>query len=134
MKLTSFKQQVTVHTTPTAIYDVLMDSRKHAALTGAGATIGPRVGDAFAVYDGYAYGTNLELIQDALIAQSWRANEEKWPEDHFSEVRFVLKAIGKGRTRIVLHHRNVPAALADNFKKGWHDFYWVPLKRMFPAR
>ena len=131
LKTSSFKQQVTLSATPQAIYDILMDSKAHTTLTGAKAKISTKDGGAFEVYDGYAFGKNIDLLPGKRIVQTWRAKEDKWPADHDSIIVFELNPLGKGRTRLVFEHREVPAALADNFKQGWIDFYWTPLRKMF---
>lgn len=134
MRTVSFKQQVTINATPAVIYEVLMNSKKHAALTGAAAKISTKVGGAFETYDGFAFGKNIDLLPRKRIVQTWRAKEDKWPTDHDSIIVFELKALGNGRTRIFFEHREMPAALADNFKQGWIDFYWTPLKKMFNGK
>ena len=134
MKTSSFKQQVTVQASPAVIYDVLMNAKKHEVLTGAAAKISSKVGGAFETYDGYAFGKNLELIPGKRIVQTWRAKEDTWPEGHDSFITFELKALPKGRTKLLFEHRAVPASLAHNFKQGWIDFYWTPLKAMFNVK
>ena len=134
IKTSSFKQQVTLNATPQAIYDILMDSKAHTTLTGAKAKISTKAGGAFEVYDGYAFGKNIDLLPGKRIVQTWRAKEDKWPADHDSIIVFELKALGKGRMKLVFEHREVPAAMADNFKQGWTDFYWTPLKKMFNGK
>jgi hypothetical protein len=52
-----------------------MDSEKHTAFTHSSADIGKEVGDAFSTFDGWASGTNLELIPDKKIVQKWRAED-----------------------------------------------------------
>lgn len=125
-------QRVTVNASSQAVYDILMDARKHAKLTGSGAKVSRRVGGTFEVYDGYAYGKNVELVEGRRIVQTWRAQEEQWPADHFSEVVFDLTPDGKEKTRIAFTHKRVPTTLVQNFKDGWRQFYWEPLKAMFP--
>jgi activator of HSP90 ATPase len=131
IKTSSFTQQVTLNATPQAIYELLMDSKAHTKLTGAKARISTKDGGTFEVYDGYAFGKNIDLLPGKRIVQTWRAKEDKWPTDHDSIIVFELKALVKGRTKLVFTHREVPAALANDFKQGWTDFYWTPLKKMF---
>ena len=130
----NFTQRVTVNAPVQAIYDILMDSKTHTALTGSKAKISTKDGGAFEVYDGYAFGKNIDLLPGKRIVQTWRAKEDKWPADHDSIIVFELKALGKGRMKLVFEHREVPAAMADNFKQGWTDFYWTPLKKMFNGK
>ncbi len=131
MKTTTFKQEVTVNAHPVRVYDLLMDSKKHSELTGSEAVISKTVGGKFSVYDGYAQGVNVELIPAKRIVQTWRAQEVQWPKDHFSEVTFELLPAPGGNCKICFVHRYVPAEIADNFKQGWKDHYWKPMKKLF---
>ncbi|GAB4137884.1 MAG: hypothetical protein Fur0041_12750 [Bacteroidia bacterium] len=126
----TFTQQVYIPASPTEIYEALMDEELHAAFTESGASISREVNGPFSVYDDYAHGFNKELISGKKIVQLWKAREEFWPEDHWSEITFDLVKKDKG-TEIHFTHSNVPAALAENLKKGWIDFYWTPLKEFF---
>lgn len=130
----NFVQRVTVYASAQTVYDVLMESKSHTLLTGAPAKISKTVGGEFAVYDGYAYGKNLELFPGRRIVQSWRAREAEWPERHFSEVTFDFTRLAKDKCAISFAHRQVPTSLVKEFKDGWKRYYWDPLKVMFPAR
>ncbi len=134
IKTSSFRQQVALNTTPQVIYTILIDSTAHTKLTGAKAKISAKAGGAFTVYDGYAFGKNIDLLPGKRIVQTWRAKEDKWPTDHDSIIVFELKALGKGRTKLVFEHREVPAAMANDLKQGWTDFYWTPLRMMFNGK
>jgi activator of HSP90 ATPase len=126
--VTSFRQVVTLNASASDIYEMLMDSRKHTKLTGSKATISRKPNGAFTVYDNYAYGRNIALVENKKIVQSWRANEPAWPADVMSEVTFSLIALGRIKTKLTFTHKNIPVAVADNFKKGWVEFYWNPLR------
>jgi activator of HSP90 ATPase len=130
-KLTSFKQQITLNTSCEELYSQIMDAKKHSALTGAEAIIKDKVETAFSVYGEYAYGKNLELIAGKRIVQTWRAHDDKWPEECMSEVIFEFKKIDNSKSKIIFTHKNIPAAVAEQFKKGWIDYYWNPLREMF---
>jgi len=107
-----------------------MDSKKHSSVTGAKATISRRVGGAFSVFDGYAHGTNVELVKDKRIVQEWRAEEPGWPDNYFSRVTFELAAV-KGGTKLTFTHAGVPTANAKSIADGWREYYWEPLQRTF---
>jgi hypothetical protein len=49
-----------------------MDSKRHAAFTGAPAKIDPRVGGGFAAWGPHIRGVNVELIKNKRIVQAWR--------------------------------------------------------------
>lgn len=130
MKTKSFKQKVIFKgATPKEVYDALMDSKKHARFTDGAAKISKKIGGDFSVFDGYAVGKNLVLIEGKKIVQSWRANEEGWDQEHYSEITFDLKKV-KGGTELTFTHKNVPDEKVNSIKQGWKDYYWHPLKKM----
>ncbi len=128
MKTRDIKQRVKINAKAEAIYKALMNSKQHSAFTGAGAKLSSKEGGKFEVYDGYAYGKNIKLVKNKKIIQSWRANDSKWPKDHFSAVTYNLKQ-GKGFTTIDFIQLGVPAGVAKSIAKGWCDYYWEPLKQ-----
>lgn len=129
MKVSTIRQTATFAATPKEVYAALMDTRLHSRFTKSKAHIGKQVGDAFTTYDGYIDGLNLALEPGKRIVQSWRAHEEGWPEDHYSQVSYRLVRSGR-RTRLVLQHERVPSDLAESLRQGWKDHYWNPLRAM----
>lgn len=123
----AIRQAVTIKATPQAVYEALMDSRKHARFTGGGASISRTVGGKFSVFDGYASGVNLELVSGKKIVQTWRASD--WPKDQYSKVTFALAKV-QGGTRLTFTQTGVPDRHHAAIKQGWIDFYWKPMKDM----
>ncbi|MBI2246730.1 MAG: SRPBCC domain-containing protein [Armatimonadetes bacterium] len=123
----SVRQSVTIQTSPKTIYDALMDSRKHSLFTGSKASISRRVGGKFTAYDGYAEGTNLELVPGKRIVQSWRAND--WPKGHYSKTTFTMRTVKDG-TKLTFTQTGIPDRQVASIKQGWIDFYWKPLKEL----
>ncbi len=121
----TIRQSVTIKATPHEVYEALMDSRKHAKFTGDRARISRKVGGAFSAHGDYITGTNLELVPDKKIVQSWHASE--WQQGHDSRVTFKLAPV-KGGTRLTFTHSGVPDQFHDDIKQGWIDSYWTPLK------
>lgn len=124
------QQTVTFKASPHEVYELLMDSAKHAAFSGESASISREEGGEISAYGGYITGTNLKLIPDREIVQSWRAVD--WPEGYYSTVTFVLLPIPDG-TRLNFTHVDVPDGTEDEFEQGWIDNYWEPMKRMLGA-
>jgi activator of HSP90 ATPase len=125
------RQSVTFGASPHEVYEVLMDSRKHAKIAGAGAKISRKIGGKFTAHDGYISGANLELVPDRKIVQSWHAID--WPADHISRVVFRLSRV-KGGTRLTFSHVGVPDNEYASIKQGWIDNYWEPMKRMLDKK
>ena len=128
MKTRDIRQSVKFQVGPHEVYEALMDSSKHSRFTGGKASISKEVGGKFTAFDGYSQGTNLELVPDEKIIQTWRASD--WPEGHYSKVTFALKKI-EGGTRLTFTQNGVPEAQYEDISQGWHDYYWTPMKEMF---
>jgi activator of HSP90 ATPase len=133
MKTGTIKQKAKFKASPEEVYELLMDSKKHSAFTGAKAKIGKKEGDPYSAYDGYIVGKNIKLIPGKKIVQTWRAVDGKWPEDHESTITFDLKPSGKG-TELTFTHADVPENQVAEFKKGWKDFYWSPMTEWLASK
>jgi activator of HSP90 ATPase len=127
METKGIRQAVTFKAAPHAVYEALMDSRKHGAFTGGRAVISRKVGGKFSVFDGYAEGENLELVPDARIVQTWRASD--WPEGHYSRVTYSLAAV-PGGTRLTFTQSGVPEDAHAAISQGWKDYYWGPMREL----
>jgi activator of HSP90 ATPase len=127
MKTKTIRQSVTFKASPHEVYEALMDSKKHARFTGAGASISREVGGRFTAYGGSLQGENLELVPDAKIVQTWRSDD--WPEGHYSRATFSLAKV-EGGTRLTFTQTGVPEEFYEDVKQGWIDYYWEPMKRL----
>ncbi|HLD85410.1 MAG TPA: SRPBCC domain-containing protein [archaeon] len=124
---TSLKQVIIIKAEPHDVYEIYMDERKHSIFTDSKATITKKEGGKFSAYDGYATGKILELAPDKKIIQSWRADD--WPDKHISIIKITLKKIKEG-TELKFIQTDVPEEHVAVIEKGWHDFYWKPMKKI----
>lgn len=113
--------------TPHQVFELWMDSTKHAAMTGGEAQISRQVGGTFQTFDGWASGKNLELVKDKKIVQTWRGDD--WPAGHFSTLTVQLIKAPTG-TKLLFTQVDVPADKAKDVAKGWREYYWVPMKKI----
>ena len=125
------RQTATFKADPHAVYEALLDARKHSKFTGAPATTSRKVGGAFTAYGDALSGTNLELVPDQKIVQRWRAND--WPAGHFSRATFSLKKV-KGGTQLSFYQSGVPDKHYAGIKSGWVEHYWTPMKKMLDKK
>ena len=127
--LTIITDTVIISATPEEVYDAYLDPKKQSAFTGSKATGDGKVGGKFTAWDGYIFGKNLELEKGKRIIQEWKTTE--WPEGYPpSKLELTFKK-AKGGTELSMVHTNVPAEQASDYKQGWTDFYWKPLKAYF---
>ena len=132
MKTDSIRLSAVIPADPEAIYEAWMSSKGHGAMTGSGATVTAKVGGKFTAWDGYISGTTLELQPGARIVQSWRTSEFA-QEDTDSRLEVLLEKASKG-TRVTLVHTNIPPGQGAEYRKGWIDFYFTPMKEYFGSR
>jgi activator of HSP90 ATPase len=118
-------QTVIFKALPHDVYEALMDSKKHAAFTGAKASISREVGGTITAYDDYIVGKNIELIPDRKIVQDWRAVD--WQEGYFSRITFEFTPVPEG-TRLDFIHAALPENTEEEFTQGWIENYWEPMK------
>jgi len=64
---------------PADIYNAWLNSDGHSALTGSPAKVNGKIGGEFSAWDGYIFGSTLELTLDRRIVQAWRTSE--FPDD-----------------------------------------------------
>jgi activator of HSP90 ATPase len=125
----TIRQTATIRgATPHDLYEALIDSKRHAKLTGAPAKIGRKVGAAWRAYGQELSGTQFVLIKDRRITQTWRSRD--WPKAHHSRATISL-ARARGGRRITFRQSGVPDTQFRSVKQGWIDFYWKPLKKTF---
>jgi activator of HSP90 ATPase len=115
--------------TPDKLYKAWLDGKEHSAFTGSKATISKVLNRKFTAWDGYISGKNLILEPNKRIVQSWRATDfpEKHP-DSFIELVFEPKKTG---TKVTLKHSGIPEGMGKDYKKGWKDFYFKPMKEYY---
>ena len=101
----TIRQTATFKASPRAVYETLMDSRKHAAFSGMPAKIDARVGGRFKTYGPYLEGVTIDLVPDRKIVQFWRSRN--WPPFHYSTVTFALSPV-RGGTRLRFTQEGVP--------------------------
>ncbi len=124
-----FTLTATFAVTAETIYKAWLSTQGHTLMTGSPAKVDGRIGGAFTAWDGYIWGTFLELEENKEIVQAWRTAE--FPEDaEDSHVEIILEETN-GRTKLILIHSTIPEEQADGYKIGWEDFYFKPMREYF---
>jgi activator of HSP90 ATPase len=122
----TIRQKVVLKANPEEIYDIFIDPRKHSAFTGAKATCNPKVGGRITAWDGYIAGKNVELEKGKRIVQEWKTTE--WPRGYPSSIlTLTFQRKGNG-TLLTMVHSKVPKSQIEEYRQGWYDSYWNPLK------
>ena len=127
MSKTILQEVLFKNTTAKDLYDLYMNSKKHALATGAPAKLSSKVGGKYSVHSGYIHGQNLQLVKNKLIVQSWRA--EGWNKADVDSTFILNFEIKEGDVLLHMVHANIPDKEVMGITKGWHDHYWEPWKK-----
>jgi uncharacterized protein YndB with AHSA1/START domain len=122
----TIKQRVKFNAPPATVYDLLVDSSKHSAVTGRTATISGTVGGTFSTSGNDVSGVNVDLVPGRRIVQAWR--HRSFPEGIFSMAAVTLTPTPDGGTALVLTHRGVPKELIPETERAWREQYWARMK------
>ena len=125
----SFKISAVIPAKPAEIYKAWLSTKGHTAMTGSAAKVSGKAGGKFSAWDGYIFGRTIELKVNKRIVQAWRTSEfpDEAPD---SRLEVALEAVNGG-TKITLIHTDMPEDQIDDYKQGWEDFYFKPMREFF---
>lgn len=131
----AIQQSVTFRASPSELFAIYTNSRKHSAATGVPAKVSGKAGAKFTAFNRALRGRNLIVVRDRMIVQAWRASHWKnSDQDSILVLTFNPSADGRrGGGRIDLVHVNVPEHDHKGVTRGWPMYYWRPW-RDFLAR
>ncbi len=114
---------------PEAVFRAWLDGTLVAEFTGSPAQGDEQPGTAFSAWDGYISGINLEIDPPHRILQSWRTTEFP-PDAPDSRLEINLEAHQEG-TLLRLTHSEIPEGQGEDYRSGWEEYYFAPLKSYF---
>ena len=128
----SIKLSATIPADAKTLYSAWLDSEKHSAFTNSKVEIERKVGSDFTAGDGYISGKNQLLHMNKRIVQEWRSTDfPEGSEDSLVEITF--EKVEKG-TKVIINHTNLPEGTGKDYRKGWKDNYFKPMKEYFAPK
>ena len=124
-----FKLSAVIPAQPADIYKAWLSTKGHTAMTGSPAKVNGKISGKFTAWDGYIFGTTLELIPDQFIVQAWRTSE--FPDEAPDSLVEISLKEAKGGTKVTLTHSQIPEGQSDSYRQGWEDFYFKPMLAHF---
>lgn len=118
----TIQQTVRFGVSPERLFDIYMDSKKHAATTDSTAAVSRKVGGSFAAFKGGVRGKNLAIVPRRLIVQAARG--AGWTRSELDSILILKFDRARGGGRIRLVHANVPDRYHAMIKRGWNEYYW----------
>jgi activator of HSP90 ATPase len=128
----TIQQSVRFAAPPRTLFEMYLDSGKHAAATGGKAAMSRKVGGAFTAWNKMLRGRNLMIVPNRLIVQSWRSVNFKAGDADSILILEFSKAPGGGQVDLV--HVNVPQQDHEGVSRGWPNYYWKPWKKYIAAK
>ena len=125
----SFSISVNLDAAPNKLYEAWLSSREHGNFIGDTARIAAKVGGKFSVWDGYITGKTMELEPSKRIVQSWRTTE--FSDDDPDSVIEIIITKTKTGSKLTINHSNLPQGQAPEYKQGWKEYYFEPMKEYF---
>ncbi|HKI53332.1 MAG TPA: SRPBCC domain-containing protein [Anaerolineales bacterium] len=124
-----FTLSETFNAKPFELYAAWLSSGGHSAITGSTANVDGKIGGKFTAWDGYIFGSTLELTPDQRIVQAWQTSE--FPDEAPASRLEVLFEEIEGGTRVTLTHSDMPKEQVESYRQGWEDFYFKPMREYF---
>jgi uncharacterized protein YndB with AHSA1/START domain len=122
-------QHVFIQATPEQVFDAYVQPAVAASIIGGECTGDAQVGASFSQWNGYINGKHLELVRGERVVQEWTTTE--WPKGAApSRVELQLSGTGGG-TELTMTHSAVPSEQAEDYRQGWIDYYWTPMRAHF---
>jgi uncharacterized protein YndB with AHSA1/START domain len=115
-----------------AIYEAWLDSDTHSSFTGSRSKVEPYVGGKHSAWDEYIQGETLELDPYRRILQSWITTEFP-PGSEASLLEILLEEV-EGGTRVTLIHTRIPEGQGEQYRDGWEENYFAPLREYFSSQ
>lgn len=124
-----FKISVLLNCEPKKVFKAWLDSKKHSEFTGDKALVEAKTNGKHSAFNGYCWGKTLEITPYKRIIQTWRTTDfDDKDKDSIIELTFTDK---NEKTLLTLSHTNIPDGQGDNYKKGWKEYYFTPMKSYF---
>lgn len=120
----TLQQTVTFPVPPEKLFDIYLDSKKHAAAINSRASITRKVGGAFSLFGGMLRGKNLAIVPGRMIVQTWRGSD--WRKADADSILILTFSRARGGGRLSLVHANIPDRHYAHINRGWPKYYWKP--------
>jgi uncharacterized protein YndB with AHSA1/START domain len=118
----TINQTYELNATPTAVFEALISPEIIEQWSGAPAKMEAKSGTNFSLFGGQVEGTNLEVIANQKLVQTW---------PHDTKVTITL-AVNGDATTVELLHEDIPGSEAEElFNQGWKNHYFGPLQTFF---
>ncbi len=126
------QQTVVLPAPPDQLFDMYLDPKQHAAITGGEVMISRESGSEFRAFNGVLSGRILTVVPKRMVVQTWRSGN--WHADDLDSILVLTFYDDPAGGRIELIHVNVADHDYEKVNEGWEKFYWTPWRRYLEGR
>lgn len=131
---TQIEQSFILECEPEVAFKAWLDSQLHGEMLASPgeASIEPRVGGSFSIWDGAITGETVEIDEKKRhILQNWRYDYDDWSKDMPSKLSLDFLPHGDNQTEVKILHTELPENHIKELAEGWNQYYWAPMKEYF---
>jgi activator of HSP90 ATPase len=130
----NLKQSFILECAPEVVFKAWLDSKLHGEMLASPgeATIDPKIGGEFSIWDGAITGKTLEVDdKNFRIIQDWRYDYDDWSVEFPSKLTMEFLPHDNGQTKVMVSQTNIPENHTKEIGEGWEQYYWAPMKEYF---
>lgn len=120
----TIKRSFHIHAARAKVWQALVDPKLLRAWGAGPAKMSARTGAAFSLWGGDIYGKNLEVVKQKKLVQEWFV--KGWKAPSTLTISLTLAKMG---TLVRLVQENVPDDEYKQYRDGWENSYFGPLRR-----
>jgi uncharacterized protein YndB with AHSA1/START domain len=115
-----------IHAAPEEVFSAITNPFSIELWSGYPAQMEAREGTEFSIFEGDIAGKNIRIIPNQQLVQEWYFGDSE--EQSIVTINLSPHKLG---TKINLEHTNVPDEEAEEFTRGWNEYYWGAILDFF---
>jgi len=118
-----YRQTIHVKVSIEEVFNAITNPLTIELWSGHPAVIEPAADTEFSLFDGDITGRNIAVEPPVMLEQEWDFGEQ--PATSIVQFRLTEES---GKTKIELHHTNIPDEAYENISVGWKEYFLGALK------
>lgn len=118
-----YRQTIHIRVSREEVFNAITNPLTIELWSGYPAVIEPRADTEFSLFDGDITGRNLAVDAPVMLEQEWDFGEQP-----AASIVCIELTEDSGKTKVELHHSNIPDEAYENISLGWREYYLGALK------
>jgi activator of HSP90 ATPase len=122
----TIRQHYFVNATPEEVFNAITNPFTIELWSGYPARMDTREDTEFSIFDGDIVGKNIKITENKQLVQEWYFGDQS--DESIVTIDLEPHKLG---TKVLLEHTHVPDDEAEEFKRGWNEYYWGAIQDFF---